>query len=126
MPASKPWWKCGHEADETIAPRQPMRAAPPREWKPLEEAVPRDVFQAEVEAWAKRIGVQPKVVQVRPMKRKWGSCSTAGRVSFDTDLLRQHAEFRKRVIAEELLHLHIPNHGKLFKTMLAAYLKRRT
>jgi predicted metal-dependent hydrolase len=100
-----------------------MRAAPPREWKPLEEAVPRDVFQAEVEAWAKRIGVQPKVVQVRPMKRKWGSCSTAGRVSFDTTLLRQHAEFRKRVIAEELLHLRIPNHGKLFKTMLAAYLK---
>jgi len=47
-------------------------------------------------------------------------------VSFDTDLLRQHAEFRKRVIAEELLHLRIPNHGKLFKTMLAAYLKRRT
>ena len=81
-----------------------MRAAPPREWKPLEEAVPRDVFQAEVEAWAKCIGVHPRVVQVRPMKRKWGSCSTAGRVSFDTTLLRQHAEFRKRVIAEELLH----------------------
>ncbi|MEI7938641.1 MAG: M48 family metallopeptidase [Verrucomicrobiota bacterium] len=102
-----------------------MRAAPPREWKPLEEAVPRDVFQAEVEAWAKRIGVHPKVVQVRPMKRKWGSCSTAGRVSFDTDLLRQHAEFRKRAIVEELLHLRIPNHGRLFKTMLAAYLKRK-
>ena len=101
-----------------------MRAAPPREWKPLEEAVPRDVFQAEVEAWAKRIGVHPNVVQVRPMKRKWGSCSTAGRVSFDTDLLRQSAEFRKRVVGEELLHLRIPNHGKLFKTMLAVYLKR--
>ena len=99
-----------------------MRAAPPREWKPLEEAVPRDVFRTEVKAWAKRIGVHPKVVQVRAMKRKWGSCSTAGRVSFDTDLLRQHAEFRKRVIVEELLHLRIPNHGKLFKTMLAAYL----
>jgi predicted metal-dependent hydrolase len=103
-----------------------MRAAPPKEWKPLEEAVPRDVFQAEVEAWAKRIGVHPKVVQVRPMKSKWGSCSTAGRVSFDTELLRLHAEFRKRVIVEELLHLRIPNHGKLFKTMLAAYLKRKT
>jgi len=103
-----------------------MRAAPLREWKPLEKAAPRDAFQAEVEAWAKRIGVQPKVIQVRPMKRKWGSCSTAGRVTFDTDLLRQHAEFRKRVIVEELLHLRIPSHGKLFKTMLAAYLKRRT
>jgi predicted metal-dependent hydrolase len=98
-----------------------MKAAP--EWEPLEQSVPRDVFQGEVEAWAKRIGVQPKVVQVRPMKRKWGSCSTAGRVTFDTDLLRQHAGFRKRVIVEELLHLRVPNHSKLFKTMLAAYLK---
>ena len=99
-----------------------MRAAPPREWRPLEEAVPRDVFQAEVEAWAERIGVIPKVVQVRPMKRKWGSCSTAGRVSFDTDLLRQHAEFRKRVIVEELLHLRVPNHSSLFKGLLRAFL----
>ena len=48
------------------------------------------------------------------------------RMSFDTDLLRQHAEFRNRVIVEELLHLRILNHGKLFKTMLAAYLKRKT
>ena len=63
-----------------------MKAAP--EWEPLERAVPRDVFQAEVEAWAKRIDVHPKVVQVRPMKRKWGSCSTEGRVTFDSTLLR--------------------------------------
>ncbi len=54
------------------------------------------------------------------MKRKSGSCSTAGRVSFDIDLLRQHADFRKRVIVEELLHLRFPNHGKLFKSILAA------
>jgi hypothetical protein len=97
-----------------------VKAAP--EWEPLEEAVPRDVFRAEVEAWAKRIGVQPKVVQVRPMKRKWGSCSTSGRVSFDTALLRQHSEFRKRVIVEELLHLRVPNHSKLFKGLLRAFL----
>ncbi len=58
------------------------------------------------------------------MKRKWGSCSTSGRVTFDSSLLRQHAEFRKRVIVEELLHLRLPSHGKLFKAMLAAYLKR--
>ena len=102
-----------------------MKAAPPRNWQPLEEAVPRDVFQAEVAAWAKRMRVHPKVVQVRPMKRKWGSCSTAGRVTFDTGLLHQHAEFRRRVIVEELLHLRIPNHGKLFKTMLAAHLRSR-
>jgi hypothetical protein len=102
-----------------------VRAAPPKDLKPLTHPLARAAFQAEVEAWAKRIRVQPKVVHVRPMKRKWGSCSTSGRVSFDASLLRQHAEFRKRVIIEELLHLRIPNHGKLFKAMLAAYLKRR-
>src|SRR5512139_1484974 len=102
-----------------------MKATPPKHWQPLEEAVPRDVFQAEVAAWAKRMRVHPKVIQVRPMKRKWGSCSTAGRVTFDTALLRQHAEFRKRVIVEELLHLRIPSHSTLFKAMLAAYLKQR-
>jgi len=99
-----------------------MRAAPPKELKPLAQPLARDVFQAEVEAWAKRMRVRPKVIHVRAMKRKWGSCSTAGRVTFDADLLRQHAEFRKRMIVEELLHLRVPNHSKLFKTRLRAYL----
>jgi hypothetical protein len=40
-------------------------------------------------------------------------------------LVRQHAEFRKRLFVEELLHFHMRNHGKLFKTMLAAYLRRK-
>ena len=102
-----------------------MRAAPPKDLKPLARPLTRAAFQAEVEAWAKQIRVQPKVVHVRPMKHKWGSCSKLGRASFDSTLLRQHAEFRQRVIVEELLHLRIPNHGRLFKTMLAAYLKRK-
>jgi predicted metal-dependent hydrolase len=91
-------------------------------WEPLEVAIPRDVFLAEVEAWARRMAVRPKAVQLRSMARKWGSCSATGRVTFDTSLLRQHAEFRKRVIVEELLHLRIPNHSKLFKTLLNAFL----
>ena len=92
------------------------------EWEPLEEAVPRDLFRAEVQAWAKRIRVHPKEVHIRPMKRKWGSCSTTGRVTFDASLLRQPATFRKRVIVEELLHLRVPSHGKLFKALLRAHL----
>jgi predicted metal-dependent hydrolase len=99
-----------------------MRAAPPRELKPLARPLAREAFQAEVEAWVNKMRVRPKVIHIRPMKRKWGSCSTSGRVTFDANLLRQHQEFRKRVIVEELLHLRVPNHGKLFKTMLRAYL----
>jgi predicted metal-dependent hydrolase len=101
-----------------------MRAAPPKELNPLARPLAREAFQAEVEAWARKMRVRPKVVHVRPMKRKWGSCSTSGRVTFDADLLRQHAEFRKRVIVEELLHLRVPGHGKLFKTLLRAHLSK--
>ena len=93
-----------------------------QEWTPLEESVPKDLFRAEVRAWARRIGVEPKEVHIRPMKRKWGSCSTNGRVSFNTELLVAPSEVRKRVIIEELLHLKVPHHGKLFRALLRAYL----
>jgi len=91
-------------------------------WERLEEAVPRDLFLAEVTAWARRIAVEPREVHVRPMRRKWGSCSTSGRVTFNAELLAQPAAFRRRVIVEELLHLKVPNHGRLFRSLLKAYL----
>lgn len=100
-----------------------MKAQPEPGWEPLDRAVSKDIFKGEVKAWAKRIGVEPKEIHVRDMTRKWGSATTAGRVTFDVDLLRQHSEFRKRVIVEELLHLKVPNHGKLFKSLLRAYLR---
>jgi len=54
------------------------------------------------------------------MKTKWASCSSRGRLTFDTGLLRQPAEFRARVIVHELLHLRLPNHGPLFRRLLEA------
>ena len=92
------------------------------EWQPLEATVPKELFKAEVTAWARKIGVEPKQLHVRPMSRKWGSCSTAGRVTFDAELLTQPADFRREVIVHELLHLKVPNHGRLFKALLKAYL----
>ena len=92
-------------------------------WVPLEEVVSRDIFKAEVAAWAKRIEVEPKEVHIRPMTRKWGSCSTAGRLTFNEELLSEPAEFRRRVIVEELLHLKVPHHGKLFRALLKSYLE---
>lgn len=89
---------------------------------PLEEAVPADLFKAEVRAWARRIGVEPTSITIRPMRRKWASCSSQGRLTFSVDLLRQPASFRREVIVHELLHLKIPNHGTLFRSLLRAYL----
>lgn len=89
----------------------------------LEEIVPKAVLKGEVAAWAKRVGVEYREVHVRPMKRKWASCSSNGRLTFDISLLHQTAEFRREVIVHELLHLKVPNHGKLFKSLLRAHLR---
>jgi predicted metal-dependent hydrolase len=88
----------------------------------LEEIVPTAIFKDEVRRWAEIIGVEPKEVHIRPMRRKWASCSSAGRLTFDTDLLRQPTTFRSEVIVHELLHLKVPNHGKLFRTLQRAHL----
>lgn len=89
---------------------------------PLEEIVPGELLKAEVRAWAERIGVEPKEVHLRPMSRKWASCSSTGRLTFSTDLLDQPAEFRAEVIVHELVHLKVPNHGALFRSLVRAYL----
>jgi len=90
--------------------------------EPLEETVPADLFKAEVRAWARRIGVEPREVHLRPMRRKWASCSSNGRLTFNTDLLGEPASFRREFIVHELLHLKMPNHGKVFKALLKAHL----
>ena len=78
-------------------------------------------LRADVEFWAARLRVRPKVVHIRPMTRKWASCSEAGRLTFSRELLRQRRAFREAVIVHELLHLRIPNHGKLFKSLMSAH-----
>jgi len=59
------------------------------------------------------------------MRRKWASCSSKGRLTFDLELLRAEPRFRIEVIVHELLHLKLPNHGKLFQSLLRAHLGER-
>ncbi|MBI4642076.1 MAG: M48 family metallopeptidase [Candidatus Tectomicrobia bacterium] len=79
-------------------------------------------FKRCVEAWAEKVGVQPRFITLRPMKRKWASCSIEGRLTFNTELLGESREFGEYVIVHELLHLRVPRHGKLFWSLLTAYL----
>ena len=72
-------------------------------------------------AWALRLRVNPKVVRIQPMRHKWGSCSSKGVVTLAADLVEQERDFQEFVIVHELLHLRIPNHGRLFKALLTAY-----
>jgi len=79
-------------------------------------------FKEDVLTLAKEVGVEPKEIHIRTMKRKWGSCSSKGRLTFDKTLLNEPKEVRFKVILHELLHLKYPNHGRMFNTLLNIYL----
>ncbi len=92
----------------------------------MQEAVGRDILVAEVRSWARRIEVEDRVreIRIRPMKRKWASISTRGRLTLNIELLEKPADFRQQVIVHELVHLKL-NHGahnKLFLALVRAYL----
>ena len=61
-------------------------------------------------------------VHMRPMKRKWASMSTSGRLTLDALLLKLPKELGEFVIVHELVHRLAPNHGKVFKSFMLAYL----
>ena len=81
-------------------------------------------FRHRVKSWAARIKVEPKQIQVRKMSRKWASCSSSRCVYFAEALLKEPHTFQDYVIVHELLHLRVPNHGRLFKSLLTIYLPR--
>ena len=82
----------------------------------------KEQFKSEIVRWAAIMKVNPVQIRVQIMKKKWASCSAKGRICFSTDLLKESKTFQEYVIIHELLHLQVPNHGKLFKSLLNAYL----
>ena len=79
-------------------------------------------FKQRVHDWSEKLDVEVAWLGIRPMKRKWASCSTKGHVNFSTELLHKTSKFQDYVIVHELLHLRVPNHGKLFKSLMRAHL----
>jgi predicted metal-dependent hydrolase len=82
----------------------------------------KDEFKARVREWAVKLDTKVTAIYVRPMRRKWASCSTAGNLNFNDELLELDRELGDYVIVHELLHFSVPNHGKLWKSRMLAHL----
>jgi predicted metal-dependent hydrolase len=82
---------------------------------------PVDALKRRTMEWAVKLRVNPRVVRVQEMRHKWGSCSAKGTVTLAFDLAEAEPRFRDYVIVHELLHLRVRNHGRLFKTLMSAY-----
>ena len=85
-------------------------------WRDKEE------FKGRVLEWAEKLGVKVRSLAVRPMRNKWASCSTAGNLNVNAELLSMNKKIGDYVIVHELLHFSVPNHGRLWKSLMRAHL----
>lgn len=79
-------------------------------------------FKDCVYSWASKLEVDVIWVGIRPMRNKWASCSTNGHLNFNVELLELDQQLWDYVIVHELLHLSVPNHGRLWKALMRAHL----
>lgn len=63
-------------------------------------------------------GFSPSGFSVRPMKSRWGSCTSKGRITLNSDLVKLDERLADYVIIHELCHLKFQNHGKEFYRLL--------
>ena len=82
----------------------------------------KQVFKQRVRRWAEKLDVKIVWLGIRPMNNKWASCSTNGHLNFNDELLDLNDELWDYVIVHELLHFFVPNHGKLWKSLMRAHL----
>ncbi|GEM_PF-428051 len=90
---------------------------------PLEPATPEEPVWSVVRKLADKIGVEMRVISIRDMKNKWASFALKSRLLiFNAELLKMDKKLGDYVIVHELLHFAVPNHGRLWKSLMRAHL----
>lgn len=79
-------------------------------------------FKEEVYIVAQKLNVKIKQIVIRRLTGKWASCATNGLFTFNLELLGLDRLLGEFVIVHELLHYHVPNHGKLWKSLMMVHM----
>ncbi len=88
----------------------------------MKETDQKQEFKQRVRHWAAKLDVDIVWLGIRPMRNKWASCSMNGHLNFNGELLELDDELWDYVIVHELLHFSVPNHGKLWKSLMRVHL----
>lgn len=80
-----------------------------------------DTLTARMQALAPAMGLAPRRVYVRTLRRTWGSCWPGGSLSFSYQLIMAPPEVLDYVVVHELAHLKERNHSPRFWALVATH-----
>lgn len=73
-------------------------------------------------SYSQKMNVTFKEMKLRKMKRRWGSCSSNGIITFNTNLMKLKPIMIEYVVIHELTHLKQMNHSKMFYNELKLWM----
>ncbi len=75
-------------------------------------------IQATCRRFASNLGMTYQSIQIRDMRRRWGSGGTSGRLLFNWRIIMAPKRLVEYVVAHELCHLRFDNHSQDFWRLL--------
>jgi predicted metal-dependent hydrolase len=82
----------------------------------------RQILSARVELFARRHNFQYKSIRITSARKRWGSCSATGSLSFSWRLIQAPQAVVDSVVVHELVHTMFHNHSKQFWHRVGAIL----
>lgn len=79
-----------------------------------------------VSHYARKMNLHPQEIRFKKMRRRWGSCSSEGVVTFNTMMMQLSYTHIDYIIVHELAHLRHMNHSREFHALVRTVLENET
>lgn len=75
-----------------------------------------------VEFYSSIMNLKYSEIKFKKMRSRWGSCSSKGVITFNTELIKIDKRLIDFIVVHELAHLAHMNHSKRFHSLVACYM----
>ena len=81
----------------------------------------KEEFKREVRQLLNSSGIPKPHIVIRPLKKKYSSCSVNGRLTFDNSLLEKPLEFRREVVRRAAMQLRLSEAPRTSSALFKAF-----